>query len=102
MAFFAGLKDNKGPVTENSDLVFDSIVTNVGGAFSAETGRFTAPYNGTYYFTVVVAAQGRQRVRYFDERMERIFRVMSRFSVLPASFVHSSFFVSGDSLKQNV
>ncbi|PVD35941.1 hypothetical protein C0Q70_02910 [Pomacea canaliculata] len=61
VAFFAGLKDNKGPVTENSDLVFDSIVTNVGGAFSAETGRFTAPYNGTYYFTVVVAAQGRQR-----------------------------------------
>jgi hypothetical protein len=73
VAFFAGLKDNKGPVEQNSDLVFDSIVTNVGGAFNKETGRFTAPYNGTYQFTVVVAAQGRQRVRFFDEHMERIY-----------------------------
>ena len=81
VAFFAGLKDNKGPVTENSDLIFDSVITNVGGAFDMETGRFTAPYNGTFQFTVVVAAQGRQRVRFFDERMERICHVY-----LPSSF----------------
>lgn len=61
VAFFAGLKDNKGPVDENSDLIFDSVITNVGGAFSDVSGRFTAPYNGTYQFTIVVAAQGRQR-----------------------------------------
>ena len=77
VAFFAGLKDNKGPVSENTDLIFDSVITNVGAAFDMDTGRFTAPYNGTFQFTVVVAAQGRQRVRFFDERMERICLVFS-------------------------
>ncbi|KAL8601339.1 hypothetical protein ACOMHN_054632 [Nucella lapillus] len=61
VAFFAGLKDNTGPVSENTDLIFDSVITNVGDAFNMDTGRFTAPYNGTFQFTVVVAAQGRQR-----------------------------------------
>ena len=93
VAFFAGLKDNQGPVTENSDLIFDTVITNVGGAFSGETGRFTAPYNGTFQFTVVVAAQGRQRVRFFDERMERICQVYLPSSLLFfCSLSFSSFF----------
>ena len=79
MAFFAGLNKNQGPVDSNVDLVFDSVLTNVGGALDVTTGRFTSPINGTYQFTVVVAAQGRQRVRYFDQRMERIVFVAIRF-----------------------
>ncbi|XP_076437449.1 cerebellin-4-like [Babylonia areolata] len=61
LSFFVGLQANQGPVSHNTDLIFDNVVTNVGQAFQAETGRFTAPYNGTFQFTVVVAAQGRQR-----------------------------------------
>jgi len=42
--------------------VFDRIVTNVGSAYDEDTGRFTAPVNGTYQFNVIIAAQGRQKV----------------------------------------
>lgn len=63
VAFFVGLEDNMGPVPDNVDIVFDKIVTNVGNAYDETTGRFVAPYNGTYHFTAVVAAQGRQKVR---------------------------------------
>ncbi|XP_050405907.1 complement C1q-like protein 4 [Patella vulgata] len=61
VAFFVGLQKNQGPVTENTDLVFDRVITNVGKVFNQDTGRFTATHNGTYQFNVVVAAQGRQR-----------------------------------------
>ena len=62
VGFFVGLTNNLGPVLENSDVIFDRVVTNVGGAYGAATGRFTAPINGTYQFHVVVSAQGRQKV----------------------------------------
>ncbi|GFO30350.1 complement c1q tumor necrosis factor-related protein 6 [Plakobranchus ocellatus] len=61
VAFFAGLSKNVGPVSSNSDLVFDKIITNVGDALSQESGRFTAPHDGTYVFSVTIAAQGKQR-----------------------------------------
>lgn len=51
-----------GPIENNIDLVFDRVITNIGGGYDNETGRFTAPFNGVYHFTVVVAAQGRQKV----------------------------------------
>jgi len=62
IAFFVGLSENLGPVSENSDIIFDRVVTNVGGAYNPTTGRFTAPINGTYQFNVIVSAQGRQKV----------------------------------------
>jgi len=62
VAFFVGLAQNIGPINENAAVVFDRIVTNVGSAYDATTGYFTAPLNGTYQFTVVVSAQGRQKV----------------------------------------
>ncbi|XP_064643436.1 C1q-related factor-like isoform X3 [Lineus longissimus] len=61
VAFFAGLKDNVGPIKKDVDVSFDKVMTNVGGAYDAKSGKFTAPVNGTYTFTVVVAAQGRQK-----------------------------------------
>ena len=30
VAFFAGLADNMGPVTEHTDIKFDRVVTNIG------------------------------------------------------------------------
>lgn len=62
IAFFAGLNENMGPVTKHTDIVFDSIITNIGHGYDATTGRFTAPVNGTYQFNVIVSAQGRQKV----------------------------------------
>jgi len=61
IAFFVGLTNNMGPVTEHTDIVFDRVVTNIGGGYDAESGRFTAPVNGTYQFNVIVSAQGRQK-----------------------------------------
>lgn len=62
VAFFVGLTDNMGPVTEHTDIIFDRVVTNVGGAYDPLTGHFTSPVNATYQFNVIVAAQGRQKV----------------------------------------
>jgi len=62
VAFFVGLGDNLGEMEANADLVMDRIITNVGESYNEATGRFTAPAPGTYHFTVVVAAQGRQKV----------------------------------------
>ena len=64
IAFFVGLHENVGPVDEQSkmDVVFDRVLTNVGGAYSKATGHFTSPVNATYQFNVVVSAQGKQRV----------------------------------------
>ena len=62
VAFFVGLSENIGPISETAAVVFDRIVTNVGSAYDAKTGYFTAPVNGTYQFTVIVSAQGRQKV----------------------------------------
>ena len=62
VAFFVGLGKNVGPVKENTDLIFDKVITNIGGGYDVETGRFTAPFTGVYHFTVVVAAQGMQKV----------------------------------------
>lgn len=61
VAFFAGLADNMGPVSQHTDITFDRVLTNVGKGYDPETGRFTAPYNGTYQFNVIVSAQGRQK-----------------------------------------
>jgi len=63
VAFFVGLTNNIGPISQHADIVFDRVVTNVGDAYDEETGRFTASVNGTYQFNVIIAAQGRQKVR---------------------------------------
>jgi len=42
-AFFVGLSENMGPVVDNTDVVFDRVVTNVGNAYDPDTGKFAAP-----------------------------------------------------------
>ena len=37
-------------------LRFTNVVTNQGGAYNKSTGRFTAPYSGTYAFTASLTA----------------------------------------------
>jgi len=62
VAFYAGLTKNFGPVTEHTDIIFDKVITNIGGSYEPHTGRFTAPLNGVYQFNVIVSAQGRHKV----------------------------------------
>ena len=62
ISFFVGLSKNHGPKKTSEELKYDRVITNDGLAYDIMTGRFTAPVNGTYHFTVVVAAQGRHKV----------------------------------------
>ena len=62
VAFYVGLTENLGPVSEHSDIVFDRVITNVGGAYEPRTGRFTAPLSAVYQFNVIISAQGRHKV----------------------------------------
>nr|XP_046254534.1 complement C1q-like protein 4 [Scatophagus argus] len=51
VAFAASLGGNGLVKTTsgNKDLIYRDILTNVGGAYNAETGVFTAPIRGVYY-----------------------------------------------------
>ena len=33
-------------------VVFSSVISNIGNGYSSSTGKFTAPVNGTYSFTI--------------------------------------------------
>ncbi|XP_063047869.1 uncharacterized protein LOC134441469 [Engraulis encrasicolus] len=48
---------NFGPTTD-APLVFRNDFTNIGNAYSANTGVFTAPTRGVYFFVVFVLGQG--------------------------------------------
>ncbi|XP_063070696.1 uncharacterized protein LOC134461759 [Engraulis encrasicolus] len=56
VAFSAGLTNSGHIQAGDTDLnlVFSRIITNVGKAYSKESGFFTAPVNGVYYFRFTV------------------------------------------------
>ncbi|KAK9976651.1 hypothetical protein ABG768_021859 [Culter alburnus] len=43
-----------GPYQEATSLVYENALTNIGNAYDTNTGIFTAPVKGVYYFNFVV------------------------------------------------
>ncbi|KAL2083539.1 hypothetical protein ACEWY4_021312 [Coilia grayii] len=51
-----------GPSKEKIAVTYENVITNVGGAYNPETGIFTAPVKGVYFFTVTAFGEGHGHV----------------------------------------
>ncbi len=46
------LGDKAVSLTEGSIVVYDQVLTNLGNGYNENSGTFTAPLAGTYYFSI--------------------------------------------------
>ncbi|CAH8522322.1 unnamed protein product [Schistosoma rodhaini] len=63
IAFYTGLSksiENK-PVNKNCQLIFESVMLNLGSGYDNTTGIFTVPVSGVYIFVVVISAQSYEK-----------------------------------------
>lgn len=92
VAFSAALKSHRivGPYEppDIPPLTFNLVFTNVGNAFSAGTGTFTAPVRGLYHFTLFVYGSGGAHTTGIDLNKNGQF-VLCAFGEQPAGAVSS-------------
>ncbi|WAR11234.1 hypothetical protein MAR_036310 [Mya arenaria] len=58
IAFYASLSDDISKTTASAPLVFNNVITNIGGGYEPSTGLFTAPTNGLFVFSLTVRQYG--------------------------------------------
>lgn len=60
-AFTARLKENTA-FRSLDTIIFDDVLTNIGGGYNPETGTFKTPYSGRYLFSLTICAQNQKQV----------------------------------------
>jgi hypothetical protein len=64
VAFMAQLSKEMVNPPQHTVGVFDSVLTNVGGAYKSSSGVFLAPVNGTYTIHLVATASRKKTSEY--------------------------------------
>ncbi|XP_069137181.1 complement C1q-like protein 2 [Argopecten irradians] len=54
VAFSATIQSDMTPIASNEVIIFDNVVTSVGGGYDPFIGRFQAPVAGYYHFVVSI------------------------------------------------
>lgn len=62
MAFTAKVKSHLSGLQDSQTIVFGTVETNLGDAYSPQTGIFTCPVNGVYQFYVSILSQPTKRI----------------------------------------
>ncbi|XP_052765921.1 multimerin-2-like [Mya arenaria] len=65
VAFLATMFNQNEHTGTNQPLVFERVVTNIGGAYNPHFGTFLAPVNGVYVFTVTLLSSPNQVAHYY-------------------------------------